>query len=137
MVSWWVTDTYFNDELIQIGDIEIITAAYGSAGSFVSMVRSKYIKHNTYTYIRSNFRSKPTPIHVPVHKYDLNYSYSRSHFVKLPQEVSKKIIYRLSHKASYASKIIYPVVDGFSPNEVRINLPVCDYSIVTFGISDF
>ena len=29
IVYWWVTDSYFNNEKIQIGDIEIITAAYG------------------------------------------------------------------------------------------------------------
>ena len=29
MVSWWGTDIYFNNEQIQIGDIEFMTAAYG------------------------------------------------------------------------------------------------------------
>ena len=55
MVSWWKTDLYFNNEKIQIGDIEIMTAEYGSPGSFGSRVRSKYIGHNTYTDRRSNF----------------------------------------------------------------------------------
>ena len=68
MVSWWVTDSYFNIEQIQMADIEIMTAAYGSSGPFGSRVRSKYIGHNTYTGRRSNLRSKPTPIHGPVHK---------------------------------------------------------------------
>ena len=65
----------FHYENIQISDIEIMTTAYGSPGSFLSRVRSKYIGHNTYTGIRSSFCSKPTPIHEPVHKSDLNYSY--------------------------------------------------------------
>ena len=49
MVSWWGTDSYFNNEQIQIGDIEIMTAAYGSSGSFGSRLSSKKIGHNTYT----------------------------------------------------------------------------------------
>ena len=77
MVYFWVTYSYFNDENFQIDDIEIITATYGSSGSFGSKVRPKYIGHNTYTVRRSNLHSKPTPIHGPVHKHDLNYSYSR------------------------------------------------------------
>ena len=55
MVYWCKTDSYFNNENIQIGDIEIMNAAYGSSGSFGSRVRSKYIGHNTYTGRRSNF----------------------------------------------------------------------------------
>ena len=93
-----------------------------------------YIGHNTYTFIRSNFRSKPTPIHRPVQKSDLNYSYSRIHFSRLPQAVSKKLIYRLSRKLSYASKIIDPVINVFIPNDVSSNFHICDHSIVTFGI---
>ena len=60
MVPWWGTDSYFNNEQIQIGDIEIMNSAYGSSGSFVSRIRSKYIGHNAYTGRRSNFCSKPT-----------------------------------------------------------------------------
>ena len=30
MVSWGGTDSYLNNEQIQIGDIEIMTSAYGS-----------------------------------------------------------------------------------------------------------
>ena len=74
MVSWWETDSYFNNEQIQICDIECITSAYGSSGLFGSRVRSKFIGHNTYTGRRSNVFSKPTPIHGPVQKSDLNYS---------------------------------------------------------------
>ena len=117
MVSWWGIYSYFNIEQIQICDIEIMISAYGSSGLFGSRVRSKYIVHNTYTYRRSNFRSKPTPTHVPVQKSDLNYSYSRSHFSRLTQAVAKIIIYRFSQKVSYASKIIDPVINGFSPND--------------------
>ena len=90
MVSWWVIDSYFNIELIQIGDIEIMISSYGLSGSFGLRVRSKSIGHNTYTGIRRKFRSKPTQIHGPVHKSDLNYSYSRSHLSRLPQAVAKK-----------------------------------------------
>ena len=43
MVSWWVIDSYFNNEQIQIGDTKIMTSAYGSSGSFVSIVGSKFI----------------------------------------------------------------------------------------------
>ena len=30
IVSWWGTDSNFNKEQIKIGDIEIMTATYGS-----------------------------------------------------------------------------------------------------------
>ena len=60
---------------IKIGDIKIITSAYGSSGPFGSRVRSKSIGHNIYTGRISTFYSKPTPIHVPVQKSDLKYSY--------------------------------------------------------------
>ena len=89
MVSWRETDSYFNNEQIQIGDIEIMTSEYSSSGSFESRVRSKSIGHNTYTGRRINFHSKQTPIHGPVNKAYLNYSYSRSRFIRLPQVVSK------------------------------------------------
>ena len=46
--------------------------ACGSSGSFGSIVRSGYIVHNTYTGIIITFRSKTTPIHGPVNKYDLD-----------------------------------------------------------------
>ena len=58
MVSWWGTDSYFNNEQIQIGDIEFTTSAYGSSGLFGSRVRSKSIGHNTYTGRRINLRQK-------------------------------------------------------------------------------
>ena len=90
MVSWWWKYSYFNGQRIQIGNIKIITSAYVSSLSFGSIERSKYIGHNIYTGRRSNFHSKPTPIHGPVHKSDLNYSYSRSHFSRLPQAVFVK-----------------------------------------------
>ena len=64
-------------------------SAYGLSGFFGSRVRYKYIGHNTYTGRISNSRSKPTPIHGPVHKSDLNYLYLRSHFNRLPQAVAK------------------------------------------------
>ena len=89
MVSWWGIDSYFNIELIQIRDIDHMISAYGSSILLGSRVRSKYIGHNTITVRRIHFRSKPTPIHGPVHKYYFNYSYSRSHFSMLPQVVAK------------------------------------------------
>ena len=67
----------------------MMTSAYSSSGSFRSRVSSKSDENNIYTGRKSNFSSKPTPIHGPVHKSDLNYSYSRSHLSKLPQAVSK------------------------------------------------
>ena len=134
MVSWWGTDSYFNNGQIQIGDIELMTALYGSSGSFGSIVRFKSIVNSIFTVIRSTFCSKKIPIHGPVHKSDFNYSYLRIHFSWLPQAVAKKRIYCLSQKFSYASKIIDPVINGFSPNEVRSHLHICNYSIVTFGI---
>ena len=91
-------------------------SAYGLSGLFGSRVRSKSIGHNTYIG-RSNFRSKTTPIHGPVHKSELNDSYSRSHFSRLPQALAKILINRLPHKVSYASKIIDPVINGFSTND--------------------
>ena len=93
MVSCWVIDSYFNTEKNQIGDIDITTSAYGSSGSFGSRVGSKYIGNNTYTRRRSNFNSKPAPINGPVKFFDLNYSYSRIHFSRLPQVVAEKLIY--------------------------------------------
>ena len=72
--------------------------AYGSSGSFGSRFRSKCICMNTYTGIMSNFRSKSTPIHGPVNKYE--FSYSRSHFSWLPQAVHKVLINGLSRKVS-------------------------------------
>ena len=56
MVSRWGTDSCFNHEHIQIGGIKIMTSVYGSSGSFVSIVRSKSIGHNTYKGRRSHFR---------------------------------------------------------------------------------
>ena len=73
MISCWVIDSYFNNEQIQIGDIEIMISAYISSGSFGCRVMYKSIVNNTYTGRRINFRSKPTPINGPVHKSELNY----------------------------------------------------------------
>ena len=116
MVCWWKIDSYFNSEQSKFCDIGIITAEYGSSGSFGSRVISNYIGYNIYTGRRINFRLNPTPMHGQVHKYGLNYSYSRSHFSWLPQPFSKGLIYRLSHKLSYVYKIIDPVINRFSPN---------------------
>ena len=55
------------------------------------------------------------------------------HFSWLPQTVAKELINSLSQKVSYASMIIYPFINVFSPNEVRSHLHICDHSIITFG----
>ena len=93
-----------------------MTSVYGSSGSFGSRVSSKYIGNNTYTGRISNFRSKPTPIHGLVHKSYFNYSYWRSYFSRLPQVGAKKLIYRLSKKVSFTSKIIDLVINESSPD---------------------
>ena len=134
MVSWWGIDSSFNNERIQISDVQLKNIAYGSLGYFGSRVRSKSIGRTIYTGRRSNFHLKTTPIHIPVHKYYCNYSYLRSHFSQLPKVVSKEIINRLFHKVSYASMKIDPVINIFSPNEVKLCPCICDHSMVTFGI---
>ena len=111
MVSWWRIDSYFNIEKNKIVDIGIMISAYGLPGSFGSRVMSKSIGYNTCIGRRSHFRSKSTPIHRPVKKSDLNYSYSRSHFSRLPKSVAKNIIYRLSQKVSNAYEIVDPVIN--------------------------
>ena len=39
MLSWWGRYPYYNNEVIQISDIEIMNAEFGSSGSFGSVVR--------------------------------------------------------------------------------------------------
>ena len=134
MISLWGTYSYFNNEIMKIGDFDLMNAAYGSSVSFGSIVRLKSIENNTCTVRRSNLRSKPTPIHGQVHTYDLNYSFSRSHFSLLPQAFSKYLINILSLKVSYAFMIIDPVINGFSTNSVKSDFHIFDHSIVTFGI---
>ena len=104
-----------------------MTDAYSSSGSFGSRVRSKYIGYNTYTGRWSNLCSKTTPIHRPVQKSDLNYSYYRSHFSRLLQAIDNNLIYSFCQKVSYASKIIDQIIHGFSPNEITSHLHICDH----------
>ena len=87
--------------------------------------------------MNSNLSSKPISIHGPVHKSDLNYSYSRGHFSRLPQEAAKDIINHLHHKVSYNYRNMNQFINEFSPNEVKRHLHICDQSIVTFGIRGF
>ena len=101
MVSWWGTDSYSKNKRIKMGDIEVMNSEYDSSGSFESRVRSIFVEHITYTGRRNNFRSKSTPIYGPVQKADLNHSFSRSHFSRLPQAFSKKN-YCLSQKVNYS-----------------------------------
>ena len=119
MVYWWGRYSYFNIEQIKTSDVEIINAAFDSSGSFGSIVGSKCIVHNTYKCRRRNFCSNPTPIHGPVYESQLKCSYSRKHFSWLPQAVSKRGFNSLSQKVSYDSMMTDPVINGFSPNELR------------------
>ena len=68
MVSLWVNNSYFNIELIKTSGIGIMIYVYGSSGLFGYRLRSKFVGQNTYTGRKSNFRSKPTSIHGPIHK---------------------------------------------------------------------
>ena len=43
----------------------------------------------------------------------------------------------MSNKYSYASMMIGPVINVFGHYEVRINLIICDHSIILFGIIGF
>ena len=95
-------------------------------------IKSKSIVRNTYTVRRINFRSKPTTINGPLHKSDLNFSYSRSHFSRLPYSVPKVLSNLLHQKFSYAYMMIDPVINRFSPNEVKIHFHICDNLIITF-----
>ena len=102
-------------------------------GVYVQRSNSKIWNYrNKNTGRRRNFRSKPLPIHVPVHKSELNFSYSRRHFSWLSQAVSKILIRGLSQKFSYDFMMIYPVVNGFSTNEVMSYLHIFYHSMITF-----
>ena len=103
MVSLLVGHSYFNNEQIKISDVEIMNAAFGSLGSFRSRFRSKCIGHNNYIDINIKYHSKPTPIHVPVHKSELIFLYSIRKFSWLPRAVSKGLIIFLSQNIIYAS----------------------------------
>ena len=104
---------------------------YGSSKSCASRVRSKYIVHKAYTVRRINFCSKPIPIHVPVHKYYLNFSYWISHFSWLTQAVSKGLINRSSQKVSSSSIMIDPVINGFITNKVNL---ICTFMITQLSL---
>ena len=69
-----------------------------------------------------------------IHKSYFNYSYSRNHFSQLPQSVDKALINSLPRKVSYVSILIDPVINGFSPNELKFYLHIFYHSIVTFVI---
>ena len=111
-----------------------MNGAYGLSQSFVSRIKSKYIGHNTYAGRRSNFRSKPKPIDVPLNKSDFKYSYLRSRSNWLPKVFSQDLINCSSLKLSYAYMKIDPVTNGFIPNEVKSHLHICDNSIINFVI---
>ena len=63
----------------------------------------------------------------------MDFSYSRSHSRWLPQAVSKRPINRLSHKVSFASNIIDPVINGFSVNEVKSHIHIWDNKNISFS----
>ena len=134
MVSWWGRDSQLNNKKNQARDFVLMNSAYGSSGSFGSRVMSTLIGKNTYTGRRTNLFPKPKPVNGHVHKYDLKFSYLISHFSWLPQAVSKVPIDHLQQKVGYAYMMIHPVINGFNPNEVKINLHICYPLIVTFGI---
>ena len=50
MVYWWGRYPYLKIEQIQTSEVEIMNTAYDLSGSFGSIVRSKFIVNNTYTY---------------------------------------------------------------------------------------
>ena len=137
MLSWWGRELYLNNKQIKTRGVLIITSEYCSSGSSGSRVRSKTIGHDKYKGKRSILYSKPTPIHGQVHKSDLIFSKSRSHFSWLPHAVPKGLINCLYDKCSYDYIIIYSVINGFSPNEVKIHQYICDDSIITFFIRGF
>ena len=56
MVSWWGWKKYFNNEQIQISDIENFNSAFWSSGSFGSIIGSIFSGHNTYTVITTNLK---------------------------------------------------------------------------------
>ena len=64
----------------------------------------------------------------------MEFLYLKIHLSRLPHEFSKGLIDFLSQKISYDSMIIDTVINGFSTNEVKIYLHICDHSIITFGI---
>ena len=111
-----------------------MNSACVSSGLFGSIFRSEYIGHNIYTGRRSNFHLKITPIHGPVHKSDLDFSYLRSRFSWLTQAYYKGLINSLSQKVSSASMIIGIVINVFSTNEEKSYFQIFDQSIVTFCI---
>ena len=114
-----------------------MTTEYGSSESFLSRVRYKSIGNNKYTGRISYFCLETTPIDVTVQRYDSNYSYTRSHSSKLSQSVANKLVHCLTQKLSYDFRIIYLVINLFSPIVVRSHLHMCCHSIVTFGIREF
>ena len=135
--SWYLggEDMYnFFNEQVQTSNVELMNSSCDSSGSFGSIGRSKYIVHNTYTDRKIHICSKPTPIHGPFHKSDLNYSYSRSHFSWLTQAVAKELINQLSRKNRYAYMKIDTGINEFSSNELKSYLYIWDHSIVNFVI---
>ena len=67
-----------------------------------------------------------------MNKSEFNFSYSRSHFSRLPKAVSEGPMNCLSKKVSYSSMMIDTFINGFSPNEVRSHFHICDNLILTF-----
>ena len=51
---------YFNNEQLQIDEIKIMNAEYGSSLPLLSIDSSKFTGHNTYNSTRRNFHQKPT-----------------------------------------------------------------------------
>ena len=56
MVSWWVRNSCFNNEKIQISNIVLMNAACSLSGFFGSRYGSKCIGHNIYIGRSINIR---------------------------------------------------------------------------------
>ena len=109
-----------------------MTSLYGSSGSFVSILRSKYIVQNTYSGRRINFHSKPTPIQRPAQ--NLTWIIHTREVTSVGYHKQFLNLKKLYQKVRYSSKIIDPVINLFIPNEVRSHFHIYDHSIVKFGI---
>ena len=111
-----------------------MNAAYGSSGSFGSIVRSKSMGYNTYTGRIRNFSSNPSIIHVPIYKSYLSFSYLKIHFTWLSKSFSIGIIIVLHQKVSYAYTTIDKFINIVSLNEIKFHLQIFDNSIINFCI---
>ena len=133
MAFWWVRYSYFNNEKFKLVTFKLLMLHLVcqdhldielSLNVFLVMpikVEGGYSIQNQHQYTDQFINQNWV------------FLYSRKHFSWLPQAVSKILINRLSHKVSYASITIDPVINGFSPNELRSHFHIFDHPIITFG----